>query len=162
VGPTGVGKSTIAALIPRYYDPTGGRILLDGADIRSLSLRSLRQNISMVLQDVFLFNGTIRENILYGNPGASPEEVERAARIANAHEFIMETPDGYETQIGERGVKLSGGQKQRISIARAVLKDAPILILDEATSAVDVETERLIQEALEQLMAGRTVIMIAH
>src|SRR5690606_27159183 len=139
VGPTGVGKSTIASLIPRFYDPTGGRILIDGVDIRSVSLPSLRANISMVLQDTFLFNGTVLENILYGNPGKSREEAVEAARMANAHEFIMALPDGYDTHIGERGVKLSGGQKQRLSIARAILKDAPILILDEATSAVDVE-----------------------
>src|SRR5690606_22844681 len=139
VGPTGVGKSTIASLIPRFYGPTGGRILIDGVDIRSVSLPSLRANISMVLQDTFLFNGTVLENILYGNPGKSREEAVEAARMANAHEFIMALPDGYDTHIGERGVKLSGGQKQRLSIARAILKDAPILILDEATSAVDVE-----------------------
>nr|MBO2485154.1 ABC transporter ATP-binding protein [Bacillota bacterium] len=162
VGPTGVGKSTIASLIPRFYDPTGGRILIDGVDIRSVSLPSLRANISMVLQDTFLFNGTVLENILYGNPGKSREEAVEAARMANAHEFIMALPDGYDTHIGERGVKLSGGQKQRLSIARAILKDAPILILDEATSAVDVETESLIQDALRRLMQGRTTIVIAH
>ena len=162
VGPTGVGKSTIASLIPRFYDPTRGRITLDGYDLRELSLQSLRQNISMVLQDTFLFNGTVLENILYSNPGKSEEDAIEAARIANAHEFIERLPDGYHTHIGERGVKLSGGQKQRLSIARAVLKDAPILILDEATSAVDVETEALIQEALQKLMAGRTTLIIAH
>src|SRR5690606_16128196 len=144
VGPTGVGKSTVASLIPRFYDPTAGRILLDGVDLRDLKLRDLRRNISMVLQDTFLFNGTVLENIMYGVDGATQEDVERAARIANAHDFIMELPDGYHTRIGERGFRLSGGQKQRLSIARAVLKDAPILILDEATSAVDVETEQQI------------------
>ena len=162
VGPTGVGKSTIASLIPRFYDPTAGRILVDGVDVRDASLHSLRANISMVLQDTFLFNGTVMENILYGNPGKSREDAIEAARMANAHEFIMALPNGYDTHIGERGVKLSGGQKQRLSIARAILKDAPILILDEATSAVDVETESLIQQALSRLMEGRTTIVIAH
>lgn len=162
VGPTGVGKSTIAGLIPRFYDPTSGRVLVDGIDVRELSLHSLRSNISMVLQDTFLFNGTVLDNILYGNPGKSRKDAIEAARIANAHEFIEALPNGYDTHIGERGVKLSGGQKQRLSIARAILKDAPILILDEATSAVDVETESLIQEALKRLMAGRTTIIIAH
>lgn len=162
VGPTGVGKSTVASLIPRFYDPTSGRITLDGIDLRDLELQSLRRNISIVLQDVFLFNGTVRENIMYGAEHASPEEVEAAARIANAHDFIMELPNGYETHIGERGVRLSGGQKQRLAIARAVLKDAPILILDEATSAVDVETELQIQQALNHLMRGKTAIVIAH
>lgn len=162
VGPTGVGKSTVASLIPRFYDPVAGRILLDGIDLRDLRLRDLRRNISMVLQDTFLFNGTVLENIVYGVDEASPEDVERAARIANAHDFIMAMPDGYETRIGERGFRLSGGQKQRLSIARAVLKDAPILILDEATSAVDVETEQEIQQALNNLMRGKTAIVIAH
>ena len=162
VGPTGVGKSTVASLIPRFYDPTAGRILLDGVDLRDLKLRDLRRNISMVLQDTFLFNGTVLENIMYGVDGATQEDVERAARIANAHDFIMELPDGYHTRIGERGFRLSGGQKQRLSIAPAVLKDAPILILDEATSAVDVETEQQIQKALNRLMEGKTSIVIAH
>lgn len=162
VGPTGVGKSTIASLVPRFYDPTSGRILLDGKDLRELQLHSLRKNISIVLQDVFLFNGTVLENIMYGADNATFDDVVRAARIANAHDFIMEMPDGYHTQIGERGFRLSGGQKQRLSIARAVLKDAPILILDEATSAVDVETEQQIQSALENLMEGKTSIVIAH
>ena len=155
VGPTGVGKSTVASLIPRFYDPTDGRILLDGVDLRDLRLRDLRRNISMVLQDTFLFNGTVLENIMYGVDDATQDDVERAARIANAHDFIMEMPDGYDTRIGERGFRLSGGQKQRLSIARAVLKDAPILILDEATSAVDVETEQQIQQALNKLMEAR-------
>ncbi len=162
VGPTGVGKSTLASLIPRFYDVCEGAIRLDGYDIRDLTLKSLRQQISMVLQDVFLFHGTARDNILFGRPDATDEEVVEAARIANAHEFLERLPDGYDTIIGERGVKLSGGQKQRLAIARAVLKDAPILILDEATSSVDTQTEMLIQEALERLMVGRTTVIIAH
>jgi ATP-binding cassette, subfamily B, bacterial len=162
VGPTGVGKSTLVSLIPRFYDVNEGSILLDGQDIRKLTLASLRQQISIVLQDVFLFHGTVRENILFGRQDASEEEMILAAKIANAQEFIMRLPEGYDTMIGERGIKLSGGQKQRLSIARAVLKDAPILILDEATSSVDTETELLIQEALERLMEGKTTIIIAH
>jgi len=162
VGPTGVGKTTLVSLIPRFYDPNAGTILIDGHDARTLTLQSLRRNISIVLQDVFLFNGTVKENILYGRPDASDAEVERAARLANAHEFIMSLPNGYDTQIGERGVRLSGGQKQRLSIARAILKDAPILILDEATSSVDTQTEVEIQEALASLMKNRTTIVIAH
>ena len=156
VGPTGVGKTTLASLIPRFHDVRDGAILLDGVDIRDLTLESLRSQISMVLQDVFLFHGSVRENILFGRPSANDEEMIAAAKIANAHEFIMNLPSGYDTFIGERGMKLSGGQKQRLSIARAVLKDAPILILDEATSSVDTETELLIQQALERLMVGRT------
>jgi ATP-binding cassette subfamily B protein len=162
VGPTGVGKTTLASLVPRFYDVCEGAILLDGHDIRDLTLKSLRQQISIVLQDVFLFHGTVRENILFGRPGATEEEMLAASKIANAHEFVSRLPEGYDTIIGERGVKLSGGQRQRLSIARAVLKDAPILILDEATSSVDTETELLIQEALERLMVGRTTIVIAH
>ena len=162
VGPTGVGKSTLASLVPRFYDVNEGRITLDGHDIRDLTIESLRRQISIVLQDVFLFHGTVRENILFGRPGAGDEEMKEAARVANAIEFIDKLPEGYDTLIGERGVKLSGGQKQRLAIARAVLKDAPILILDEATSSVDTETEQLIQQALERLMAGRTTLMIAH
>ncbi len=162
VGPTGVGKTTLASLIPRFYDVVEGSITLDGYDIRDLSLKSLRQQISIVLQDVFLFHGTARENILFGRPDATEEEIVAAAQIANAHEFLIRLPNGYDTVIGERGVKLSGGQKQRLAIARAVLKDAPILILDEATSSVDTETEMLIQQALERLMVGRTTIIIAH
>jgi ATP-binding cassette, subfamily B, bacterial len=162
VGPTGVGKTTLANLIPRFYDVCDGSISVDGYDIRDIKLKSIRQQISMVLQDVFLFHGTVSENILFGRVGATKEEMVRAARIANAEEFIQRLPEGYETMIGERGVKLSGGQRQRIAIARAVLKDAPILILDEATSAVDTETEMLIQQALQQLMIGKTVIVIAH
>ena len=162
VGPTGVGKSTLVSLIPRFYDVTSGCITLDGKDIRQFTLESLRRQISIVLQDVFLFHGSVRENILFGRPGATEQELITAARIANADGFIEALADGYDTLIGERGVKLSGGQKQRLSIARAVLKDAPILILDEATSSVDTETELLIQQALERLMVGRTVIIIAH
>jgi ABC-type multidrug transport system fused ATPase/permease subunit len=162
VGPTGVGKTTLAALVPRFYDVTGGAIRIDGHDVREVTSASLRRSISIVLQDVFLFHGTVRENILFGRPEATEEEVIAAAKVANAHQFIMELPQGYDTFIGERGVKLSGGQKQRLSIARAVLKDAPILILDEATSSVDTETELLIQQALERLMEGRTTIIIAH
>lgn len=162
VGPTGVGKSTLASLIPRFYDVQTGSISLDGCDIRDLRLNSLRRQISIVLQDVFLFHGTARDNILFGNPAATDKELIAAAKIANADEFIQSLPEGYDTIIGERGVKLSGGQKQRLAIARAVLKDAPILILDEATSSVDTQTEMLIQQALERLMVGRTTIIIAH
>ncbi|MCL1886122.1 MAG: ABC transporter ATP-binding protein/permease [Dehalococcoidia bacterium] len=162
VGPSGVGKSTLVSLIPRFYDIKSGCITLDGCDIRNVTLESLRQQISIVLQDVFLFHGNVRENILFGNPHASDEQMEAAARIANVHDFVSTMPDGYNTLIGERGIKLSGGQKQRISIARAILKDAPLLILDEATSSVDTETEFLIQQALERLMRGRTTIIIAH
>ena len=162
VGPTGVGKTTLANLIPRFYDVCHGSITLDGHDLRDLTLDSLRRQISIVLQDVFLFHGTARENILFGRPDATEQEMIEAAKIANAHEFIIQLVDGYDTLIGERGVKLSGGQKQRLAIARAVLKDAPILILDEATSSVDTETEMLIQQALERLIAGRTTIVIAH
>ena len=162
VGPTGVGKTTMAGLIPRFYDVVEGMIALDGHDIRDLTLQSLRQQISIVRQDVFLFHGTARDNILFGRSEATEDEMIEAAKIANAHEFITQLPDGYGTLIGERGVKLSGGQRQRIAIARAILKDAPILILDEATSSVDAETEALIQQALERLMVGRTTIVIAH
>jgi ATP-binding cassette subfamily B protein len=162
VGPTGVGKTTLVNLIPRFYDVSGGSITLDGYDVRDLSLLSLRQQISIVLQEVFLFHGTVRENILFGRPGSSEAEMVEAARIANAHEFITRLTEGYDTLIGERGVRLSGGQRQRIAIARAVLKNAPILILDEATSSVDTETELLIQQALERLIVGRTAIVIAH
>ena len=161
-GPTGAGKSTIASLLPRFYDALAGAITIDGIDVRGMTIHGLRSNISMVLQDVFLFNGTIGENIRYSNLAASDEEVIRASKAARAHDFIAALPEGYNTQIGERGVKLSGGQKQRLAIARAVLKNAPILILDEATSAVDTETEAEIQEALNELMQGRTSIVIAH
>ncbi|MCX6093388.1 MAG: ATP-binding cassette domain-containing protein, partial [Candidatus Bipolaricaulota bacterium] len=162
VGPTGVGKTTLSMLIPRFYDVCDGAITLDGHDVRDLTLESLRQQTSLVLQEVFLFHGTVRENVLFGRPGATDEEMINAARVANAHLFIMELSEGYDTLIGERGVKLSGGQRQRLAIARAVLKDAPILILDEATSSVDTETELLIQQALERLMRGRTTVVIAH
>ncbi|MGE5557237.1 MAG: ABC transporter ATP-binding protein [Bacillota bacterium] len=162
VGPTGVGKTTIASLIPRFYDPNEGRISLDGHDLRQLKLEYLRSRISLVLQDVFLFNGTIAENIMYGASDATEEKVMVAARRARAHDFIAAFPDGYRTVIGERGVKLSGGQKQRLAIARALLRSSPILILDEATSSVDSETESLIQEALKELVHDRTTIIIAH
>jgi len=162
IGPTGVGKTTLVSLIPRFYDVVEGNVRIDGVDVREIDLDLLHQSVSMVLQDVFLFHGTVRENILFGKPEATEEEVIRAAEIANASEFIDHMPNGYDTLIGERGVKLSGGQKQRLSIARAVLKDSPILILDEATSSVDTETEMLIQQALERLIKGRTTIIIAH
>jgi ATP-binding cassette subfamily B protein/subfamily B ATP-binding cassette protein MsbA len=162
VGPTGVGKSTLVSLIPRFYDVTSGSITLDKRDLREVTLDSLRQQISIVLQDVFLFYGSVRENLLFGRPDASDQEILAATKAANAHDFIQQLPNGYDTLIGERGVRLSGGQKQRLSIARAILKDAPILILDEATSSVDTETELLIQQALERLVRGRTTIIIAH
>lgn len=162
VGPTGVGKTTMANLIPRFYDPNQGRVLIDGIDVREFKLSCLRRNIAMVLQDVFLFNGTIAENIAYGSHHATREEIEAAAKAAGADEFIRDLPQGYDTRIGERGVKLSGGQKQRLAIARALLYNAPILILDEATSSVDTETEAKISAALEKLMEGRTTLVIAH
>lgn len=162
VGATGVGKSTIVSLLERFYDPVSGSILLDGHDIKDVTIKSLRDNLSIVLQDVFLFNGTIFENIAYGNSTATDEQVIEAARIARADDFVKLMPDGYDTLIGERGVRLSGGQKQRIAIARAVLKNSPVLILDEATSAVDNETEALIQQAIDELSKSRTVIVIAH
>ena len=162
VGPSGSGKTTICSLLPRFYDVTGGRITIDGKDVRTLTLKSLRSQIGMVQQDVYLFSGTIRENIAYGKPGASDEEIIEAARRANIHDFISELPDGYDTFVGERGARLSGGQKQRISIARVFLKNPPVLILDEATSALDNESERWIQKSLEELSAGRTTITIAH
>jgi ABC-type multidrug transport system fused ATPase/permease subunit len=162
VGPTGVGKTTLVSLIPRFYDVSDGSITLDGHDLRDYTLESLRKQVRIVLQDVFLFYGTMRENLLFGRSQAGEAELVAAARAANAHEFIMDLGEVYETVIGERGVKLSGGQKQRLSIARAILKDAPILILDEATSSVDTGTELLIQQALERLMQGRITIIIAH
>lgn len=162
VGPTGVGKTTIVSLIERFYDPQSGSIRIDGKNIKNLTVESLRSQISMVLQDVFLFNGTIAENIAYSVKDATQEQIENAARIACADDFIRQMPDGYNTLIGERGVRLSGGQKQRISIARAVLRNTPILILDEATSSVDMETELQIQQAIENLTGGRTIIVIAH
>lgn len=162
VGPTGAGKSTLVSLLPRFYDPAGGRILIDGVDIRDMTLSSLRSQISLVLQEPLLFSGTIAENILYGRPGATDEEVEEAARAANAHEFISELPKRYRTKLGERGAKLSGGERQRICVARAFLKDAPIVVLDEPTSSVDSRTEAVILEAMGRLMEGRTTFMIAH
>jgi ATP-binding cassette subfamily B protein len=162
VGPTGAGKSTVIHLLPRFYDVTSGAILIDGHDVRQLQLAYLRRQMSLVTQDVFLFNGTVRENILYSCPSATDEQVEAASRAARAHEFIVKLPQGYDTIVGERGARLSGGEKQRIAIARAVLRNAPILILDEATSAMDVETEAQIAAALRDLMKNRTTIMIAH
>lgn len=162
VGATGVGKSTIVSLMERFYDPVSGSVRLDGKDIRDITVKSLRENISMVLQDVFLFNGSIYDNIAYGNPSANHDEIVKAAETARVSDFVCKMPDGYDTIIGERGVRLSGGQKQRIAIARAVLKNSPILILDEATSAVDNETEALIQQAIDELSKSRTVIVIAH
>ena len=162
VGSSGVGKSTLCSLIPRFYDVTGGAILLDGRDIRSITLESLRRQIGMVQQEVYLFSGTVLDNIRYGRPDASREEIIQAAKQANAHDFIMDLPNGYDTDIGQRGVKLSGGQKQRLSIARVFLKNPPILIFDEATSALDNESERLVQESLERLAKNRTTLVIAH
>ena len=162
VGTTGAGKTTISRLIPRFYDPQDGRICVGGHDLRTLDLEFLRANVASVMQDVFLFHGTVRQNIAFGRPDATAEEIVRAAQAANAHEFIADLSDGYNTIIGERGVRLSGGQKQRISIARALLKDAPILILDEATSSVDTETEWQIQQALNRLTRNRTTLVIAH
>ena len=162
VGPSGSGKTTICSLLPRFYDVTGGKITIDGKDIRNLTLKSLRETIGLVQQDVYLFCGTIRENIVYGKPGASQKEIESAAKKANIHDFIMGLPDDYDTFVGERGTRLSGGQKQRISIARVFLKNPSILILDEATSALDNESERHIQKSLEELAKNRTTITIAH
>ena len=162
VGPSGSGKTTICSLLPRFYDVTDGSITVDGKDIRGLTLKSLRSQIGMVQQDVYLFDGTIKDNIAYGKPGASDEEIIKAAKCASIHDFIMELPDKYDTYVGERGTRLSGGQKQRISIARVFLKNPPILILDEATSALDNESERWIQKSLEELSKNRTTITIAH
>ena len=162
VGPSGGGKTTLCNLLPRFYDTTGGTISIDGTDVRDITLRSLRSNIGVVQQDVYLFSGTVFENILYGRPGASREDVIKAAKMAGAHEFITELKDGYDTYVGERGVKLSGGQKQRISIARVFLKNPAILILDEATSALDNESEYLVSQSLEKLAEGRTTLTIAH
>ena len=162
VGPSGGGKTTVCHLIPRFYEIDGGKITIDGYDLRDLDRAALRRNIGVLQQDVFLFNGTIRENIAYGNFGASDEEIEAAAKKANIHDYVASLPDGYGTQVGERGVKLSGGQKQRVSIARAFLKNPPILILDEATSALDNATEMQIQSALHELSAGRTALVVAH
>ena len=162
VGPSGSGKTTICSLLPRFYDVTGGSITVDGKDIRGLTLKSLRSQIGMVQQDVYLFDGTIKDNIAYGKPGATDDEIIKAAKCASIHDFIMELPDGYDTYVGERGTRLSGGQKQRISIARVFLKNPSILILDEATSALDNESERWIQKSLEELSKNRTTITIAH
>ena len=162
VGPSGSGKTTICSLLPRFYDVTGGQVTIDGKDVRTLTLQSLRRQIGLVQQDVYLFCGTVKENIAYGKPGASMEEIIDAAKKANIHEFIQSLPDGYDTFVGERGTRLSGGQKQRISIARVFLKNPPVLILDEATSALDNESERWIQQSLEELAKSRTTIIIAH
>jgi len=162
VGATGVGKTTLSQLVSRFYDPTGGKVCLDGHDLRDITLEALRQNVSMVLQDTFLFNGTIEENIAFAKPDATFAEIETSARTARIHEDITQMPDGYQTQVGERGVKLSGGQKQRIAIARAVLCRAPVLILDEATASVDVKTEAKIQQAIQEIAGTRTIITIAH
>lgn len=162
VGPSGAGKSTVASLIPRFYDPVEGRVLVDGRDVRTLQLAPLRRQIAIVPQETVLFATTIRENIAYGRRDATPEEIEAAAVAANAHDFILRTPEGYETVLGERGARLSQGQRQRLAIARAILADPRILILDEATSSLDAESERLVQDALEKLMRGRTTFIIAH
>ncbi len=162
VGPSGSGKTTICNLIPRFFEVESGSITIDGINVNDMKMKNLRNNIGMVQQDVYLFSGTVLENILYGRPGATREEATEAAKLAGAHEFIMTLPDGYDTYVGERGVKLSGGQKQRISIARVFLKNPPILVLDEATSALDNESERLVQDSLAKLAKGRTVVTIAH
>jgi subfamily B ATP-binding cassette protein MsbA len=162
VGSSGAGKSTLVHLIPRFFDVTSGRLLIDGHDVRDVTLASLRSQIGIVTQETVLFNDTVRNNIAYGQPHVAAKDVEAAARMALAHDFIMEMPAGYDTVIGERGLRLSGGERQRIAIARAILKNAPILILDEATSALDNESEALVQSALQNLMAGRTVMVIAH
>ncbi len=162
VGPSGAGKTTLTYLIPRLYDPTGGRILIDGHDLRDVTLASLTAQIGMVTQETYLFHDTIRVNLLYAREDASQAEVEAAARAANIHDFVMGLPNGYETIAGERGYRLSGGEKQRLALARVILKDPRILVLDEATSSLDSESESLIQEALKRVMAGRTSIVIAH
>ena len=162
VGESGGGKTTLSSLIPRFYDTTEGRILIDGQDVKDVTLKSLRGNIGIVQQDVYLFSGTVYDNIAYGKPGATMEEVVHAAKLAGADEFIMQLPEGYHSYVGERGIKLSGGQKQRISIARVFLKNPKILLLDEATSALDNESELLIEESLKELSQGRTTLTIAH
>jgi ATP-binding cassette subfamily B protein/subfamily B ATP-binding cassette protein MsbA len=162
VGATGAGKSTLVSLIPRFFDPSAGRVLVDGHDLRDVQVLSVRRQVSVVLQDSFLFPMSVAENIAYGRPDASREEIEAAARVANADGFVRALADGYDTLVGERGATLSGGERQRIAIARAVLKDAPILILDEPTSALDARTEHELLEALDRLMVGRTTLVIAH
>jgi subfamily B ATP-binding cassette protein MsbA len=162
VGPTGAGKTTVVSLIPRFYDPVSGVVKLDGADVRRFTQKSLRQNISFVLQETVLFHGPIWSNISYGKPNASRREIYRAAELANAHEFIEKLPQGYNTMVGERGVTLSGGQRQRVAIARAVIRNSPILILDEPSSGLDAASEKLVFDALDRLMEGRTSIVIAH
>ena len=162
VGPTGVGKTTLISLVSRFYDPTEGKITLDGTNIQDISLKSLRENMTVVLQDIFLFTGTVKENIQYSNKNATDEEIVTASKVAKAHDFIVELENGYDTLIGERGIRLSGGQKQRLSIARAVLRNSPILILDEATASVDIQTEKLIHQAMDKVMENRTTIIIAH
>jgi subfamily B ATP-binding cassette protein MsbA len=162
VGPSGAGKTTLANLIPRFFDVTSGRILIDGHDLRDLTLASLRRNVAQVTQETILFNDTVRNNIAYGQPDTHMKLVEEAARNALAHEFILGMPQGYDTVIGEKGFRLSGGERQRLAIARALLKNAPVLILDEATSSLDAESESLVQAALANLMQNRTVLVIAH
>jgi len=162
VGPSGAGKTTLTYLIPRLYDPTDGVIRIDGHDVKDVTLDSLANAIGMVTQETYLFHDTIRTNLTYARPDASPAEVEAAARAANIHQFIVDLPDGYDTIVGERGYRLSGGEKQRIALARVILKDPRILVLDEATSSLDSESESLIQDALKRVMAGRTSIVIAH
>jgi subfamily B ATP-binding cassette protein MsbA len=162
VGPSGTGKTTIISLMPRFYDPTSGKVKIDDHDVREYTLKSLRQQISFVLQDTLLFHATIWENIAYGCPDAPHRKIEEAARLANAHEFIEKMPEGYDTMVGERGISLSGGQRQRIAIARAIIRDTPILILDEPTSGLDAASEQTVIEALDRLMKGRTTLLIAH
>ena len=162
IGHTGSGKTTLASLVPRFYDVQAGRVCIDGNDVRELSLTSLRREIGVIAQDPFLFSATVRENIAFGRPGASAEDVERAARLAQAHEFIEDLPEGYDTVIGERGITLSGGQRQRVAIARALVLDPRVLILDDATAAVDATTEAKIRDGLREAMRGRTTIIIAH
>ena len=162
MGPSGAGKTTLVNLIPRFYDPTAGSVKIDGYDIRQVKMRSLREQIGIVPQETALFSGTVRDNIVYGKLDATQTEIEAAALAANAHDFIQAMPQGYDTRVGERGVKLSGGQRQRIAIARALLKNPRILILDEATSSLDTESEQAVQEALERLMRDRTTFVIAH
>jgi ABC-type multidrug transport system fused ATPase/permease subunit len=162
VGPSGAGKTTLVNLIPRFYDPSRGAVAIDGVDVREVTLHSLRAQMGIVTQETILFDDTIANNIAYGRSDIGPSRIEEAARLANAHEFIAALPEGYQTRIGERGVRLSGGQRQRIAIARAILKDPPILILDEATSSLDAESERVVQEALDRVMEHRTTFVIAH